>query len=60
MNKLIKNAGLFDNQIGKIIFDFVWQCEKYKRFKKPTPQSVAGYPKATEFNQTISDDLYYL
>ena len=59
MNKLINNAGLFDTQIGKIIFDFVSQYEKCKRFKKPTPRPVVGRPKATEFNQTISDDLHY-
>ena len=42
-----KNAGLFATQIGKIIIDVVSRCENCKRFKKPTPRTVAGLPKAT-------------
>ena len=60
MNKLIKNAGLFDTQTGKIIIDVVSQYENCKRLEKPTPRPVVGLPKAKEFNQTISVGLYYL
>ena len=60
MNKLIKNAGLSDTQIGKIITDVLSQCENCKRFRKPTPRPVVGLPKATEFNQMISVDLHFL
>ena len=60
MNKLIKNAGLFDTQIGKIIVDVVSQCENCKLFRKLTPQPVVGLPKTTEFNQTVFVDLNYL
>ena len=59
MNKLIKNAGLFDTQMGKIIADVVSQCENCKGFRKPTSQPVVGLPKATEFIQTVSVDLHY-
>ena len=60
MNKLIKNAGLFDTQIGKIIIDVLSRCENCKRFRKPTPRPVVGLPKATEFNQMVSVDLHSL
>ena len=60
MNKFVKNAGLFDTQIGKIIIDVVSQCENCKRFKKLTLRPVVVLPKAIEFNQTISADLHYL
>ena len=30
MTKLIKNAGLFDTSIGKVIIDVVSQCENCK------------------------------
>ena len=60
MNKLIKNAGIFDTQLGKIIIAVVSQCEGCKRFREPTTSPVVGIPKATEFNQTISADLHYL
>ena len=44
MNKFVKNAGLFDTQIGKIIIDVVSQCENCKRFKKHTPRPVVVLP----------------
>ena len=48
MNKLIKNAGLFNTQIGEIIIDVVSQCENCKQFRKPSPRHVVGLAKATE------------
>ena len=60
MNKLVKNAGSFDTQIGKIIVDVVSQCGNCKQFRKATPRPAVSLPKATEFNQTVSVDLHYL
>ena len=57
---MIKNPGLIDTQIGKIIVDVLSECENCKQFRKPTSQLVVGLPKATEFNQTVSTDLHYL
>ena len=44
MNKLIKIAGLFDTQIGKIITDIVSQCENCKRFRKAICHPVVDLP----------------
>ena len=47
---MIKNARLFDKQVGKIIIDAVSQCENCKQLSKPTPHPVLGLSKATELN----------
>ena len=50
ISKLIKNARLFDKQVGKTIIDVASQCENCKQLRKPTPHRILGLSKATEFN----------
>ena len=57
MNKLIKNADLFDIHIGKIKTVVVSQCENCRRFKKPTHPPVKGLLRDTELKHTVPADL---
>ena len=57
MNKLIKNAELFDIHRGKIKTDVVSQSENCRRFKKPTHPPVTGLLRDTELKHTVSADL---
>ena len=57
MNKLIKNADLFDIHIGKIKRVVVSQCENCRRFKKPTHPPVKGLLRDTELKHTVPADL---
>ena len=45
MNKSIKNAGLFDTQIGKIITDVLSQCEIVNDLKSLLPDLLWVFQK---------------
>ena len=54
---LIHKAGVNNKELEKSIHNAVNSCEVCKRFKKPSPRPVVGFPIANKFNEAVSMDL---
>lgn len=57
LKKLIRNAGIDSVGISAMVDSISQNCDVCKRFKKPPPRPVVGFPTASEFNETVAMDL---
>ena len=55
--KLVKNAGMEDQELFDAIKEVGDRCDTCKRFKRANPRPAVYLPLASEFNDTIAMDL---
>ena len=60
LKKLIRNSGVDDDNIMKLVDNISDSCDICKRFRKPPSRPVVGFPLASEFNQTVAMDIKYI
>ena len=60
MKSSLKNAGYIDNEVYKIVDEINNNYNVCKKYKKVSPKPVVGLPRATDFNQSVAIDLYYI
>lgn len=57
LKTLIRNSGVHDKVIETLVDEVSQNCDVCKRFMKPAPRPVVGFPLASEFNDTVAMDL---
>ena len=57
LHKLLKQAGVNDDQFLSILESIRFDCEICAKYKRSNPRPVAGFSLAKEFNETVAWDL---
>lgn len=60
LKQLIRNSGVVDAGISKIVDSVSHACDICKRFRKPPPRPAVGFPLATDFNETVAMDIKFI
>lgn len=60
LKTLIRNAGMENAGIERIVNSVSEACDICKRFRKAPPRPAVGFPMATEFNETVAMDIKYI
>ena len=60
LKQLIRNSGVCDSGIDKLVDDVSQSCDICKKFRRSPPRPVVSFPLATEFNETVAMDLKFI
>jgi len=60
LKQLLKTAGNNDVSSFSMLEEIIENCDVCKKYKKPVPRPVVGFPLANDFNQTVAVDLHQL
>ena len=60
LKQLIRNSGVIDPEIDSIVDRVSADCDICKRYRKPPPRPVVGFPLASEFNQVVAMDIKFI
>ena len=55
--KLVKDAGVKDEDFLKMLEEFPSTCDICLRFKRVIPKPIVGFPLANKFNDTVAMDI---
>ena len=57
LNKLLRDGGMDDKNLLKLVEEVSANCDVCLRFKKPHLTPAVCFPRATEFNENVALDL---
>ena len=60
LKELIRNSGVVDKKIFKIVDAVTDKCDTCKRFKRPPLRPVVSMPLASEFNEVVALDIKFI
>ena len=60
LKQLIQNSGVKDDKIFNLVDEISRECDICKRYRKPSPRPVVGFPLASEFNEMVAMDIKYI
>ena len=55
--KLMKDAGITDQQMLKIVEEIQTECETCQKYGKKPPKPIVTLPRASNFNESVAMDL---